>query len=474
MILNVLVAVDHPTLQHQIQRRLAREDVIVEIPRNRGNIWKRMARETCDVVVLSKSLLPRPAKDLLQTLSQIPDSPAVVVFTERNDPEERAALIAAGAEEVLHAGLPTDQVVDVLNTLLEKRAAWAQQRLTSLRTVGQPRLSDFVSSSPVMADFMEIVRRVVPGNASLLLLGETGVGKERLARAIHAEGPRGAGPFITINCGALPEALLESELFGHEAGAFTGASRTRRGYFELAHGGTIFLDEIGEMPPHLQVRLLRVLQDREVQRVGGERPFRVDVRLMAATNRDLQERVEAGLFRKDLFFRLGVVSLTVPPLRVRREDIPELVRGYLDYLRPRVGREVRAVEEEALLALARYDWPGNVRELINVIERAMLLCAETTITADDLPEAIRAAGPAPPDATGAEQPRDRGDRWPGLTLAEARGEWLAELEREYLSCQLAASMGRVGEAARRAGITPRALYGKMRRHGLRKEDFKSA
>jgi DNA-binding NtrC family response regulator len=472
MILNVLVAIDHPTLQHQIQRRLAREDVIVEIPRSRGNIWKRMARETCDVVVLSKSLLPRPAQDLLQTLAQIPDSPAVVVVTERNDPEERASLIAAGAEEVLHAGLPTDQVIDVLETLLEKRGTWARQRLATLRTVGQPRLSDFVSSSPVMADFMEVVRRVVPGNASLLLLGETGVGKERLARAIHGEGPRGAGPFITINCGALPEALLESELFGHEAGAFTGASRTRRGYFELAHGGTIFLDEIGEMPLHLQVRLLRVLQDREVQRVGGERPIRVDVRLMAATNRDLQDRVEAGLFRKDLFFRLGVVSLTVPPLRVRREDIPELVRGYLDYLRPRVGRDVHAVEDEALLALGRYDWPGNVRELINVIERAMLLCAETTITTADLPEAIRAVGPV--SSAAADQPRGRADRWPGLTLAEARVEWLAELEREYLACRLAASRGRVGEAALRAGITPRALYGKMRRHGLRKEDFKSA
>jgi DNA-binding NtrC family response regulator len=473
MILNVLIAVDHPTLQHQIQRRLAREDVLVEVPRSRANVWKRVARETCDMCVLSKSLLPRPAQSVLQTLAQIPDAPAVVVVTERNDPEERAALIAAGAEEVLHAGLPTDQVVDVLEALLEKRATWARQRLATLRTVGQPRLADFVSSSPVMADFMDVVRRVVPGSASLLLLGETGVGKERLARAIHAEGPRGGGPFITINCGALPEALLESELFGHEAGAFTGASRTRRGYFELAHGGTIFLDEVGEMPLHLQVRLLRVLQDHEVQRVGGERPIRVDVRLMAATNRDLQERVEAGLFRKDLFFRLGVVSLTVPPLRVRRDDIPELVRGYLDYLRPRVGRDVRSIDGAALDALARYDWPGNVRELINVIERAMLLCAGASIAVGDLPEAIRGAGPAP--APAAPAPGDgRRERWAGMTLAAARAEWMAELERDYLSSVLAATRGRVGEAAARAGITPRALYGKMRRHGLRKEPFRTA
>ncbi len=471
MIRNLLIAVDHPTLQHQIQKRLAREDVVVEVPRSRGSIWKRVARETCDMVVLSKSLLPRPAQDLLKTLSQIPDAPAVVVVTERNDPEERAALIAAGAEEVLHAGLPTDQIVDVLEALLEKRATWTRQRLATLRPLGQPRLADFVSSSPVMADFMDVVRRVVPGNASLLLLGETGVGKERLARAIHAEGPRGGGPFITINCGALPEALLESELFGHEAGAFTGASRTRRGYFELAHGGTIFLDEVGEMPLHLQVRLLRVLQDREVQRVGGERPIRVDVRLMAATNRDLQESVEAGLFRKDLFFRLGVVTLTVPPLRVRRDDIPELARGYLEYLRPRVGRDVHSIEEAALDALARYDWPGNVRELINVIERAMLLCAGATITVGDLPEAIRGAGPVPESAV-VDPGRARRERWAGMTLAGARAEWMAEMEREYLSGLLATTRGRVGEAAARAGITPRALYGKMRRHGLKKESFK--
>jgi len=471
MIFHVLLAIDQPTLQTQIKKRLAREDVLVNVPRGRQHLWRRIARETCDIVIVSKTLIPVQAVADIASLGELPDAPDLVVMTERNDPEERAALLAAGADEVLHSGLSTENLVQVLETLLEKRRDTLHSQIELSRVVGPPRLSDFVSNSPVMQDFMDMVRRVVPSNTSLLLLGETGVGKERLARAIHAEGSRSEGPFIAINCGALPESLLESELFGHEEGSFTGATRARRGCFETAHGGTIFLDEIAEMPSHLQVKLLRVLQEHEVQRVGGERPMAVDVRVMAATNREMPDEVASGSFRKDLYYRLGVVSLTVPPLRDRREDIAELVLSYLDFLRPRVGTDVHKIGQDAIAAMVEYDWPGNVRELINVVERAMLLSATDEIGLADLPDSISGVSVAAQSV--AEQSHGGcPEELLAEPLAEARARVVEEFERAYLSALLTDARGRIGATASRAGITPRSLYEKMKRYGLRKEDYK--
>ena len=323
---------------------------------------------------------------------------------------------------------------------------------------------------------MRVVSRVVDGEASLLLLGETGVGKERLARAIHAEGPRAQGPFVTVNCGALPEALLESELFGHEEGAFTGATRSRRGMFELAHGGTLFLDEIGEMPYHLQVKLLRAVQEHEIQPVGSEKATTIDVRVMAATNCDLAQDVDAGEFRRDLYYRLSVVSLTVPPLRERRQDIPELVDSYIDYFSTRIGGEVSGIASDALDALGDYAWPGNVRELINVIERAMLLADDDEIALEDLPAAIGHPH-GPPAATfhigpDAHTTFTIPEPWLADDLRAVRRRVVHSVERAYLAGLLQATGGRIGDTATRAGIDPRSLYDKMKAHGLRKEDFK--
>jgi DNA-binding NtrC family response regulator len=337
--------------------------------------------------------------------------------------------------------------------------------------MAEPRLGDFVSESPTMQAFMRTVRRVVPSSSSLLILGETGAGKERLAMAIHGEGPRSDGPFIAVNCGALPDTLLESELFGHEEGAFTGATRDRRGMFELAHRGTIFLDEIGEMPLHLQVKLLRVLQDRRIQRLGSERAVDVDVRVIAASNRDIEADVDAKQFRRDLYYRLSVVTLTIPALRERREDIPALVQNYVEYLRPQVGRDVNAIDDDVLEALTRYAWPGNVRELINVLERAMLLCDDDTIALHDLPQTIAelaAGGAAAGDAT---SPGGFPASWLRGPIREGREQAVAAFEKTYLTGLLRDTGGRVGETAARAGIEPRSLYDKMRKYNLRKEDF---
>jgi DNA-binding NtrC family response regulator len=472
MLLQIAVAVTDETTRRRLRSLLREEDAVVYVVKGRANLWRRAAARTPDVVLIDQEALEAAAGEGVTFHRGTTDGPAVVAVSDTESASERAALIAAGCEAVLFAGLDEPALAGALEAILDQRRA-ALARDLARRPLAEPRLSDFVSESLTMQAFMEMVHRVVPGETALLILGETGVGKERLARAVHAEGPRALGPFVAVNCGALPEALLESELFGHEEGAFTGATRTRRGAFELAHGGTIFLDEVGDMPAHLQVKLLRVLQDHEVRRVGAERPFVVDVRVMAASNRDLEADAEAGRFRRDLFYRLSVVSLTVPPLRERVEDIPTLAQSYVEYHRPRVGRDVRGIRDEAVEALRHYGWPGNVRELMNVVERAMLLCRGEAITAADLPASIRDCGPR--SRPGPAVPRDADEvppEWLDRPLRQLRGTMVADLERAYLAAMLRATQGKVGEAARRAGIDVRSLYEKMRQYGLAKEDFK--
>ena len=260
-------------------------------------------------------------------------------------------------------------------------------------------------------------------------------------------------------------------------GAFTGATAARRGWFEIAHRGTLFLDEVGEIPVHLQVKLLRVLQEHEIQPIGSEKTFGVDVRVIAASNRPLEPEVEAGRFRRDLYHRLSVVTVTLPPLRERAEDIPVLVERQIQYCAQEMGRHVTGISAQAMEALCRYSWPGNVRELNNVLERAILLCDDTEIHPDDLPESIAATAAPPP---GADPPPDPAQRvrlpaqWLAKPLREMREGFLADLERQYFSGLLRATHGRVGETARRAGIQERSLYEKMKKFGLRKEDFRPA
>lgn len=327
-----------------------------------------------------------------------------------------------------------------------------------------------------MAVFMDVVPRMVRSDTALLLEGETGVGKERLARAIHAEGLRSEGRFVALNCGALPESLLESELFGHVQGAFTGATAARRGWFEIAHRGTLFLDEVGEIPVHLQVKLLRVLQEHEIQPIGSEKTFGVDVRVIAASNRPLEPEVEAGRFRRDLYHRLSVVTVTLPPLRERAADIPVLVKRQIQYCAQEMGRHVTGISAQAMEALCRYPWPGNVRELNNVLERAILLCDDTEIHPDDLPESIAETAASADTGSAPDSPRSvrLPAQWLAKPLREMREGFLADLERQYFSGLLRATHGRVGETARRAGIQERSLYEKMKKFGLRKEDFRPA
>ena len=472
MLLRVILAVTDDIPKRRIREILRGMDVMVDVLKGRKDTWDRALAKGGDVLLIDEEAVEDAIRRNAPINPSLLTVPAVVAISGSQSSQEHANLVASGCEGVLQSDLPEDTLREALAAILEKRQALVDATLVR-RPVSTPQLSDFVSDSPTMQTFMETVHRVVQSSTSLLILGETGTGKERLARAIHAESPRGSGPFVAVNCGALPESLLESELYGHEEGAFTGATRARKGSFELAHGGTIFLDEIGDMPLHLQVKLLRVLQEREVQRVGGEQPFEVDVRIMAASNRDLDKEVADKQFRQDLYYRLSVVALQIPPLRERKEDIPALARSYIEFHRPNVGREISDIEDNAVEALIRYAWPGNVRELINVIERAMLLCRTDTITLADLPVGIQ--GFVSPQAGGITIPRDPAEvpsSWLARPLKELRDSMAADLERVYLEAMLRETNGKIGQTAERAGLDPRSLFDKMKKYGLAKMDFK--
>jgi two-component system, NtrC family, response regulator AtoC len=477
MLGQVVLALSDARLRARVRRTLSQADMLVENVENTDELWAQLARRSSDMLVVSRGRIPEPAAETIAALRGLPDSPEIVVLDDGGDAEDRAKLLAAGCFAVLDEALSSQALRGVVSAILARRRTETTGTFVARRAMPDPRLDDFITTSPAMQAFMSLVHRVVPSDTSLLILGETGVGKEHLARAIHAESPRASGPFIAVNCGALAETLLESELFGHEEGAFTGATRSRRGCFELAHKGVVFLDEIGELPQHLQVKLLHVLQRREIQRLGGETSIAIDVRIMAATNRDIGIEVEARRFRPDLYYRLSVVSLAIPPLRERKEDIAVLVDSYLEYFRGHIRRNVTGVTDEALEALKRYDWPGNVRELVNIIERAMLLTSGVKIGALDLPEPFRASRRAAASTPAAPALHD--DDELGLpphvlkkSLREAREVVLAEFERAYLKALMQETGGRINETAKRAGMEPRSLFDKLKRHGLKKESFR--
>jgi DNA-binding NtrC family response regulator len=334
-------------------------------------------------------------------------------------------------------------------------------------------IAGLIGGSPAMLEVYATTRRVAASNASVLLLGETGTGKELIAKAIHALSPRGSGPFVRVNCGALSESLLESELFGHVRGAFTGAVSNRTGRFEAAHTGTIFLDEINSTTLHLQVKLLRVLQEREFERVGDIETIRVDTRVIAASNRDLLDEVAKESFREDLYYRLNVVPIVLPPLRSRREDIPLLVSHFLELYNEQNDRYVVHLQSEALDSLVRYHWPGNVRELQNVVERCVVMAPGDEITLDLLPTAICGGRPAStmPGRGGDLDSLARDLVEQGLATSATDDDTLfdrvvSRVERELIAQMLAACGGVQLKAAARLGINRNTLRKKLLEHGL--------
>jgi DNA-binding NtrC family response regulator len=470
MILRVALAVKEDGLQRHLQRHLPETDVGVETFNHPRTIWRKVLHSGCDMIIISAEFIPKPIDSGIAMLNQLPENPTTVIIHSDDSPEEHARLAAAGADVVLYADISKKRIYEAIESALESRRQFIQRKRFDRRGLFEPRISDFVTESPAMRIFMEEVHQIIPSDSPILLIGETGVGKEHLAKAIHADSPRHMGPFISVNTAAMPEQLLESELFGHEQGAFTGAIRYRRGAFELAHGGTIFLDEIGEMPLHLQRKLLQVLQNYEVKPIGGEKTLDLDLRVIAATNQNLEEAVASGRFRQDLYYRLGVLMLTIPSLRERKEDIPALTRRFTTYFRYKIGREIGSFSNDAMKALCNYDWPGNVRELMNVIERAMLLCKTKEIGMDQLPTVFQAGAQAL--ETFLPNGNLSGGNWLDRPLPQLQKDIMDRIERIYLQRVLTRTGGRVDRAARIAGIHPRGLYNKMKHLGLHKEDFK--
>ncbi|OIN98136.1 MAG: sigma-54-dependent Fis family transcriptional regulator [Desulfovibrionaceae bacterium CG1_02_65_16] len=332
-------------------------------------------------------------------------------------------------------------------------------------------IDGIIGSSPALKEVYKILEKVAPTDSTVLVTGESGTGKELLVRALHKNSKRHEKPFVPINCGAIPRELLESELFGHEKGAFTHAIRSRPGRFELADGGTIFLDEIGEMDLSLQVKILRALQEKEIERVGGTVTKKVDVRVVAATNRDLEVEVAAGRFREDLFYRLNVIPLHLPPLRERGEDVMALAEHFLRGFCHTRERKLLALTGQARSMLTGYSWPGNVRELENFMERLSILCEGQQVTPEDLPEKIqRAAGFEPPQAPGAATAAPQGFRWPVLQDMRDKGqglkEFLDEIEERLLQEALAEAAGVKNQAAELLGIKRTTLIEKLKKRNL--------
>lgn len=458
MIKNILILTEESTLYETIEESV-RKDGYLHLVDNLSSLHERSQERIYDLIVIDLSPELMGTKDIKSILGQS-SIPTVILA----DQKEADFLLRKTENWDTRYLVIKPFLIDELKLTIEK--ALEKKRLLDevtflRREVVTPRdFSNIITHNRQMEILIEAIKDIAPTNATVLIEGETGTGKELVAKSIHFISPRKNFPFVPINCGALPDTLLESELFGHEKGAFTGATIRRPGKFEYAKGGTIFLDEVESMSAAMQVKLLRVIEEKEFARLGSNKAIRADVRIIAASNENLEECVNRGSFRKDLFYRLNIISLRLPPLRERKEDVPLLAAHFLSKHQNTGRQQVTSISEEAMESLLNYDWPGNVRELENLIERAVLLEKGTVISSFPLKYL-----PFKGKVVGLEPNRDQ-------TLKDFREEITAKLEKEYLQWVLTRFKGKVGQAAHVAGITPRALYGKMRRYGLRKEDFK--
>lgn len=348
----------------------------------------QLSRESFDIVITDMKLPGMGGLSLLQEIKKKNSSIAIVVVTAYSSIKSAVNAVKHGADEYLAKPVDVEELELVLEKLWEKQQLVIQNRLLKEELKDKYTFSELVGGSPQMHRIFKMIEDVAPSTASVLILGETGTGKELVAHAIHYRSERAGKPFVALHCAALSEGILESELFGHEKGAFTGAIQSRKGRFELADGGTLFLDELAEMSLKVQVKLLRVLEKGEFERVGGEKTIKVDVRCIAATNRNLEEEVSESRFREDLFYRLNVISIQMPPLRERKDDIPILSNYFAVKYAKKYKKEIKGFDPEAIKALCSHHWQGNIRELQNTIERAVVLCKSDTISVDHLPESI--------------------------------------------------------------------------------------
>ncbi|HEY6950953.1 MAG TPA: sigma-54 dependent transcriptional regulator [Bacteroidota bacterium] len=445
---HILVADDEEIARESVAAWMREDGYSVETVSSGREAIERAAGKEYAMYFIDLKMPGGP--DGIETMMEIrnirPDA-SVIIITAYATVDTAITAMKEGAQEYIvkpcspaEISLLVDRIIKVKN--LQRENVILRQKLSR-----QYRFHDLISKNAKMLEIFGLIKEVASLRSTVLIQGESGTGKELVARAIHCSGDRASKPFISVSCAALAETLLESELFGHEKGSFTGAMTTKKGKFEIAEGGTILLDEIGDMSPKLQVDLLRVLQERTFYRVGGSEELHVDVRVIAATNRNLQRDVKEGRFREDLYYRLNVINIQIPPLRERCEDIPLLTRHYIECLSHELKKNVTGIEDSALKILMNTDWPGNVRELENAIERAMVSCRQTTLTEDDFEFISRG--------------RERGGDW--RIPANVK---LEDLEKQAIAATLRQTGGNIKQAAAILGIDRSTLYDKLKKHHL--------
>ncbi len=439
----VLIVDDEKRMCAILREALAAPHLAVTTAESGEAAWAALSLERFDVIVSDIKMTGMSGLDLLKKVKASSPETEVLLMTAYADARTAVEAMKAGAFDYVIKPFEIEELRLKIRNILDKHQLREENRDLRVQLKERFSLDNMVGKSSAMQKVYELVEKVAPTDATVLIRGESGTGKELVARAIHLQSRRNDHPFIAVNCSALPETLLESELFGHERGAFTGAERQKPGRFELAGEGTIFLDEIGELTPATQVKLLRVLQQREFARLGGTEIVPMRARILTATNRDLEEAVKDSIFREDLYYRINVFPVVLPPLREREEDIPDLVVHFLTQKKA----DPDGIDAGALKCLMAYSWPGNVRELENIIERALILSGGKSIAADDLPLHVRGLGgeSAPPARSAADLPT------------------LEEMERRLIERALEKAEGNKSKAAKLLGITRRQLYSKMER-----------
>ena len=462
----ILVIDDEPEMVENLVRILRREGYRCLSASDAAKGVELLDAHHPDLVLTDLKMPGMDGMEVLRRAHGLDAALPVIMITAFQTVESAVAAIKQGAFDYLPKNFTVDQLRVTVERALRQRSLQVENRNLREQLQTTFRFESLLGRSPAMAKVFELVRKAARSDANILVQGESGTGKELIARAVHANSPRATKPFVPVDCASLPEQLLESELFGHEKGAFTGAIRTKPGLMESAEGGTLFLDEIGEMPLGLQAKLLRALQERQVRRVGGTGLVDVDVRVVSATNRNLRASIAKNEFRDDLFYRINVIAIELPPLRDRAGDVRLLTHAFME----RYGKErVTGIDDDALAALERYRWPGNVRELQNVIERACALTDGERLRLADLPDYVLggggdhvAAGGAGDDALDAARAASL-----GLPLKDAKEQWMSVLEASYLRSLLARHDGNVSAAAKDAGIDRKTFHRLINKYDLK-------
>ncbi|MCL4456311.1 MAG: sigma-54 dependent transcriptional regulator [Nitrospirae bacterium] len=451
----ILVIEDDEEMLENYSRLLKRMDYECIMEKDSVKAAEELSRLSPDVILTDLRMPGKSGFDILGASRELnPDMPVILITAYANISTAVEA-VKQGAFDFIAKPFTSEQLRIAIERAMRQKTLADENKQLKEQLKASSMIDEIIGKSPAIQEVIEVIKRVSQTDANILITGESGTGKELVAKAIHARSLRKSEPFVPVDCAALPENLLESELFGYEKGAFTGANTNKPGLFEAAHGGTLFLDEIGEIPMTMQAKLLRAIQERQVRRLGSNKLISIDVRIISATNRDIKKSIPEKTFREDLYYRLNVIQISVPPLRERMGDIPVLALHFMDRFTVLNKKDIRSISPDAMEAMESYLWPGNVRELQNIMERAVVLCDADKIAVEDLPKEICTAPSLPPVEN--------------LPYKNAKEAWLAAFERNYLTSLLKGTSGNISRAAQKAGIDRKTIHRLIKRYRLNTE-----